>query len=106
MKKILKSFTFYFMLLSLIVIFMHYTGHDSHGIILLHLNVILRSLLYNKFANSIISTGPKIACGSVAGEIYIYWYVAHFISFVIYGLIFDLARFCVRKLSMLQMNNR
>ena len=98
MKKILKSFTFYFMLLSLIMIFTHYTGYDSHGIMLFHLNVILKSLLYSEFANSVIRTGPKIACGSVAGEIYILWYVAHFISFVIYGLILDLARFCIRKL--------
>jgi hypothetical protein len=98
-KKILKSFTFYFMLLSLLMIFMHYKGHDSHGITLFHLNLILRSLLYSEFANKVIRTGPKIVCGSVAGEIYIYWYVAHFISFVIYGLILDFLKYGIRKLS-------
>lgn len=97
MKKILKSFTFYFMLLSLIMIFMHYKGQDSHGIVLFHLNLILKSLLYSEFANSVIRTGPKIACDSLAGEIYIYWYVAHFISFVLYGLVFDFVKFCIRK---------
>ena len=79
------------------MIYTHYKGQDSHGIVLFHLNLILKSLLYSEFANSVIRTGPKIACGSLTGEIYIYWYVAHFISFVIYGLILDFAKIFIIK---------
>lgn len=97
MKKIFKSFTFYFMLLSLFIIFIHYKGQDSHGIVLFHTNIILKNLLYNELVNSIIRTGPKIVCGSLTGEIYVFWYIAHFITFIIYGLVLDLVRHVIRR---------
>lgn len=98
-KKLFRSFTFYFMLLSLFMIYTHYIGRDSHGIVLFHLNIIMRSLLYSEAANSIVKLGPKIACGSLAGEIYVFWYIAHFISFVAYGLVLDFLGFGIRKIS-------
>lgn len=87
--KIFRSFTFYFMILSPLMILAHYQGNDPHGIVLFHMNVLLKSVLYNDFVVSIVQSGPKIACGSVAGEVYVYWYAAHFITFVLYGLFFD-----------------
>lgn len=95
--KIFKTFTFYFMILSLIMIFMHYRGQDSHGIALFHLNIILKSILHNSLVLSFVKLGPKISCGSVAGEIYVFWYVLHFISFVIYGLTFDIIKLTFKK---------
>lgn len=97
MKKILKAFTPYFMLLSLIIIYMHYIGQDSIGLVLFHFNIIMRGLLYSEFAENVIQAGPKIKCGNLAGEIHVYWYIAHFISFIIYGLVFDFLRFLIRK---------
>lgn len=99
MKRFFKSFTFYFMLLSLLMIFIHYKGQDPYGIVLFHLNIILKNLIYNESVNNLVKTGPKITCGSLTGEIYIYWYIAHFISFMIYGLVLDLIKFGIKKIS-------
>ncbi len=87
--KIFRSFTFYFMILSPLMILTHYQGNDPHGIVLFHMNLLLKSVLYNDLVVSIVQSGPRIACGSVAGEVYVYWYVAHFISFMLYGLLLD-----------------
>lgn len=95
--KFFRSFTFYFMISSPLMIFMHYQGNDSHGIVLFHMNVLLKSVLYNDVVVSIVQSGPKIPCGSVAGEVYLYWYAAHFITFVLYGLFFDSVKALFRK---------
>lgn len=90
--KILRSFTFYFIILSPLMILSHYQGHDPHGIVLFHMNVLLKSVLYNDYVVNIVQSGPKIPCGSVAGEVYVYWYAVHFITFVLYGLILDFTK--------------
>lgn len=95
-KKIFKLFTTYFVLLSLLIIYAHYKGQDSIGLILFGLNPILYNLRYTDFANEFLNTGPTITCGSLAGEISIYWYVAHLFSFVIYGLIIDTMRLIIK----------
>lgn len=78
-----------FILLSLLTIYMHYMGQDSHGIMLIHTNIILSMLSRSEIASAFINSGPIIECGSLAGEISAYWYVAHMASFFIYGAIID-----------------
>ena len=101
LKKVLKtiftSFIFYFMLLSLGAIYTHYSGGDSKGIVLIWLNPILSKLCYTSFAENVLSAGPMIKCDTIAGEISLYWYIAHFITFVIYGGILDLLKFIIKK---------
>jgi hypothetical protein len=72
-------------------------GQDSHGIVLFELNPILNSLCYTNFADNVINTGPLIACGSLAGYISIYWYVAHLITFALYGIALDFIIFAIKK---------
>ena len=98
-KKVFRSFTVFFLLASLHIIYTHYKGQDSHGIVLFELNPILSNLRYTDFANNYIRTGPKIPSGSLEGDISIFWYVAHFISFALYGLILDSIRLGIKKYS-------
>ncbi|MCX7709842.1 MAG: hypothetical protein N2484_08315 [Clostridia bacterium] len=88
-KKILKSFTFYFLLLSLAIIYMNYIGQDSHEIILIGLNIILNKLASMDAARDFMNSGPMINSKTVGGGTCLYWYLAHFISFAFYGLILD-----------------
>lgn len=99
MKKILKSFTFYFMLMSLFMIYMQYVGYDSKNIILIHLNPILSKLQYTDFAESVLNSGKLVNCRTISGSISIYWYIAHFITFIIYGMIFDFIKTIIKRLA-------
>jgi len=99
MKKVFRSFTVWFLLASLLIIYNHYRGRDPFGIILFQLNPILNNLLNTDFANNYIKTGPKIASGSLQGDISILWYACHFISFALYGLVLDSIRFGINKYS-------
>jgi len=98
-KKVFSSFTVYFISASLLIIYTHYRGQDSHGIVLFELNPILNKLRYTDFANNYIKTGPKIASGSLQGDVSMFWYILHFISFALYGLILDSIRFGIKKYS-------
>jgi hypothetical protein len=99
MKKVFRSFTIYFLIASLLIIYNHYKGQDSHGIVLFELNPILSNLRYTDFANNYIKTGPQVASGSLQGDISIFWYFSHFISFALYGLILDSIRAVIMKYS-------
>lgn len=99
MKKIFKSFTFYFLIASVLIITTHIRGGDSHGIVLFHLNPILKPIiLYTNFANT-LDSGYKIVNGSIQGETSVYWYVAHFISFALMGVALDIIKMLVKKIS-------
>ncbi len=97
MKKIFTHFTFYFTLASLLTIVSHITGGDPHGIILFQINPILSAIRYTDFANNVLSTGPIIVSESLAGEISIFWYIIHFISFTIVGVILDVIKHLIKK---------
>lgn len=99
MKKIFKSFTFYFMLASILIIYMHYIGRDSKSILLIYLNPILNSLTYSTFADNVLNTGIQISCNTLLGKIYINWYIAHFITFTFFGLILDGLKSLLTKIS-------
>lgn len=98
MKKIVKSFTLYFALLSLLIIYMHYIGYDSKNIILIHTNPVLSNLQYTDFAKHVLNSGPIINCRTISGSISLFWYIAQFITFILYGIICDLLKFIIKKL--------
>lgn len=98
LKRVLKSFTFYFLLVSLLIIYMHYIGQDSKSIVLIGLNPILNSLANTSFADNILDSGIQIPCNTIMGTISIYWYLAHFISFALFGVILDILKLIIKRL--------
>ena len=97
MKKILKSFTFWSIILSAFVIWQHQIGRDSKSIILISLNPILNALAGEDITRTFMNSGPRIHCNTILGEISIYWYLASFLTFVAVGSIIDLIRYVLRK---------
>lgn len=78
---------------------MHYIGYDSKNITLIHLNPILSKLQYNDFAKDVLNSGPLVNCRTISGEISIYWYIAQFITFIFYGMVFDFIKLVIKKLA-------
>ena len=60
MKNIFKSFTFYFMLLSVLLIYNQYIGYDSKNIILIGLNPMLNILMNMDSFRELVNSGPFI----------------------------------------------
>ncbi len=65
MKKMIESFTFWFIVLSLLEILMHQIGHDSKGIVLIGLTPILNALAKGDAANEFMDSGFQVACKTV-----------------------------------------
>ncbi len=93
LKKVLKtlftSFTFYFVLLSLLIIYGHYTGSDPKSLVLIWANVLLNGLRTSDFVRDALNAGPMIKVDTLSGEISLYWYIAHLLSFILYGAVLD-----------------
>jgi len=84
------------------MIYMHYIGNDPKNIVLIHLNLILSKLQYTDFGKNILNSGPLVKCRTIRGEISVYWYIAHFITFIFYGIVFDFIKFLIK---MVKSNN-
>lgn len=93
----LKSFTFYFIVLSVFIILGHYVGGDSKNIALIHFNPILSKLQYTSFGKHYLNSGPIVYCNTISGKISVYWYVAQFITSVFYGAVLDFIKLMVKK---------
>lgn len=93
LKKVLKllitSFTFWFVVLSLLIIWNHYSGGDSKSIVLIYFNVILEGISLNDVGRELMNSGPEISAKTILGEISVYWYIAHLLSFILYGAVLD-----------------
>lgn len=92
MKKIFTSFTFWLLILSLFLIYIHQIGQDSFNIILIGLNPILSFISNFKEATIIMDSGLHIPCNTVAGSISLYWYIGVVITFLLYGALIDLIK--------------
>lgn len=92
MKKIFGSFTFLFLLLGLILIYMHQVGQDSFSIILIGINPILSLVSESELGSNIMNSGMKIPCNTVEGSISVYWYIGTVVTFVLYGILADFIR--------------
>lgn len=99
MKKILKTFSFWFVILALMGIYMHQIGQDSKSIVLISFNPILRSISRNEVLCNQFNSGFQIACNTITGYISIYWYIGSVITFFIYGLLLDLVRFILKRIN-------
>ncbi len=101
MKKVIRfiftSFTFYFMIFSIYLIYNQITGGDSKNILLIGFNGILEGLYDIEGFRELINSGPMIKTRTVIGETSIYLYIAHFITFIIYGVMFDLFKMLFKK---------
>lgn len=92
MKRLIKSFTFWFLIASFIIIAAHQMGQDSKSIVLIGLNPILNHLPYD-----IMNAGLQISCNTIAGSISIYWYIASILSMLFYGIVLDGIRYMMKK---------
>ena len=98
MKKILKSFTFWFILIALFEIYMHQVGRDSKSIVLISLNPILSMISHSDKGLIFMNSGMKISCGTITGSISVYWYIASVVTWLVYGVVFDAIKLIVLKL--------
>lgn len=98
MNKVVKSFTFWFMLIAVFEIIMHQIGQDSKNIVLIGFNPILNMIAgSNGFINNFMQSGLQISCNTIVGQISIYWYIGSFLTFGVYGGILDLIKWGVKK---------
>lgn len=100
MKRILKSCTFWSIILSACVIWQHQIGRDSKSIVLISLNPILNALAMDDVTRTFMNSGFSVPCNTITGEISIYWYIASFLTFLSFGMILDLIRYFLRKLEL------
>lgn len=97
MKRIFKSFTFWFIVISLFGIILHQIGQDSKSIVLIGFNPILKMLSYSDAAREFMNSGFAVKCETIAGEISIYWYFGSFITMAFYGFFLDLIKYFIKK---------
>lgn len=97
MKKIFKSFTFYFVLLSIVAIYMHQIGQDSKSIILISFNPLLNMLASSDTACVFMNSGFEVPCDTIMGSISIYWYIGCVVSMTLYGVILDTIKFIFKR---------
>lgn len=98
MKKVIKSFTFWFILIALFEIYMHQIGQDSKSIVLIGLNPILSAISRTDSLLAFMNSGIQLPCRTIMGSISVYWYIACILSFLVYGVILDWVRAIVSKL--------
>lgn len=99
MKKIFKSFVFWFVILAVFEIYMHQVGQDSKSIVLIHLNPILRIISRSDIVSAFMNSGLQVSSGTITGHISIYWYIGSIVTFIIYGLILDGFRYLLGRIS-------
>lgn len=93
MKKLIKSFTFWFIILAILEIYMHQIGQDSKNIMLIYLNPILKRISYSDIGSKFMNLGLQIPAKTIMGYISIYWYIGSIVTFMMYGLILDSFRY-------------
>ncbi|MHC1747251.1 MAG: hypothetical protein AB9856_02535 [Cellulosilyticaceae bacterium] len=96
MKKLFKSFTFWFVILAILEIYMHQIGQDSKNIVLIYLNPILRIISRSDVGSAFMHSGWQISSKTIMGYISVYWYIGSIVTFIIYGLILDGCRCLLR----------
>ena len=99
MKKIVKTFTFWFLILAILEIYMHQIGQDSKSIILIYLNPILRILSRSDAGSAFMNSGLQVSSETIMGHISVYWYIGSVLTFIIYGLILDGFRYLLKVIS-------
>jgi len=96
-KRFFKSFTFKFMLLSLALIYLQINGRDTKSLLLIEMNVILNYLVDLDSVRIVLDSGPMIESKTMSRATSLYVYVLHFLSFIIYGLAFDVIKKIIKR---------
>lgn len=84
MKKAIKSFTFYFFILGIIVVSLNLAGQDDKNILLIGLNPILVSL-DNPTCRPVINSVPYL------------WHILSLITMTMYGAVLDGIKVILKK---------
>lgn len=85
MKKIYKTFTFYFVIIGIIVVLLNVLDMDDMNILMIGLNPILNILDDSSTICDFMNSGSYL------------WHIASFITNVLYGLILDFIRIKIKK---------
>jgi len=85
MKKFCKTFTFYFVIIGIIVVLLNVIGIDDMNILMIGLNPILNIL-----------DDSKIICDFMNSGSYL-WHIASFLTNILYGIILDFIRVKIKK---------
>lgn len=99
MKKLFKSFTFWFVIIAILEIYMHQIGQDSKSIILIYLNPILRMISHSDAGIAFMNSGLQVSSDTIMGQISVYWYIGSVVSFAIYGILLDGFRYLLRRIT-------
>lgn len=85
MKKAYKTFTFYFVIIGVIILLINILGFDDMNILMIGLNPLL-----NLLDNS------KVICDFMNSGNYL-WHIASIITNIIYGLVLDFIRIKIKN---------
>ena len=98
LKKAIKSFTFWCLIISVFEIFMHQIGQDSKSIVLIGFNPILNIISDSQgFLYNFMGSGWQVPCNTITGQISIYWYIGSIVTFSFYGVVLDGIKMLFRK---------
>ena len=84
MKKVIKSFTFWFVLLGIAVVTFNLLNYDDMNIIMIGLNPILNML------------SSSSLCSTIADIPYL-WHILSLVTMTLYGLVLDALRSTFKK---------
>jgi len=84
-KKIYKTFTFYFIIIGIIIVLLNVLGIDDMNILMIGLNPLLNLLDDSKAIRDFMNSGSCL------------WHVASFITNILYGLILDFIRVKIKN---------
>lgn len=94
MKKIMKSFIFWCIVISIFEIFMHQVGQDSKSIVLIRFNPVLKMIANTQGTlYTLMDSDWQVSCNTIVGQISIYWYIGSVVTFMFYGIVLDGLKF-------------
>ena len=85
MKKFYKTFTFYFVIIGIIVVLLNVIGVDDMNILMIGLNPLLNLLDNSKVIRDFMNSGTYL------------WHIASVITNILYGILFDFIRAKIKK---------
>ena len=85
MKKTYKTFTFYFVIIGVIILLINVLGFDDMNILMIGLNPLLNLLDNSKTICDFMNSGNYL------------WHIASIITNIIYGLVLDFIRIKIKN---------
>lgn len=85
MKKFYKTFTFYFVIIGVIIVILNILGQDDMNILMIGLNPLLNILDNSKMIRDFMNSSTYL------------WHIASIITNILYGLILDFIKVKMKK---------